>query len=274
MKLERRLEHLYDSVSGFVRANTVVLAGHYTKPSFIVIGVQRAGTTALHTYLGFHPQLVPSVRKEVHFFNRHYDRGVRWYHSMFPRPDQLGAGQITFETTPAYIYEPNVAERIHEYNPNLKLILILRNPIERAYSAWNRLDWPRYGYTSFNDVVRDGLAKIEQEQQYYAPKGQPTYLQRGLYRMQIERYLALFPREQLLILENGEMRRDTPGTMRKITQYVGLSDYAWESENFAPEGQTVSSAPMNPETRERLVEFYRPYNQQLYELLGVDYGWK
>lgn len=269
-----KLDTLSDRVTRFVMANTVVRAGYYTKPSFIIIGVQRAGTTALHSYLCFHPQVVPSIRKEVHFFDRFYGRGERWYHTMFPSPRQLEGGKVTFETTPAYIYNPDIAARIHRYDPRMKLILMLRNPVDRAFSAWNRLDWPRYGYTSFDEMVQRELPKIERDKLYFASKGQPTYLQRGLYRMQIERYFALFPRDQLLILENGEMRRDTAGTLRKIAQFVGLPDHSWESENYVPEGQTVTSEPMQPTTRARLADFYARYNQELYELLGVDYGWK
>jgi hypothetical protein len=122
---------------------TLVRLGFFTRPSFLVIGGVKCGTTALHRYLCDHPKIVPAWDKEIHFFDQnvsYIERGPNWYHAKFPPPFRLGVGRQTFEATPSYLYQfPRCAERIYNYDPRLKLIVLLRAPVERAYSHWKML---------------------------------------------------------------------------------------------------------------------------------------
>jgi hypothetical protein len=223
-----------------------------------------------------HPQIVQGATKEIHFFDSYYKRGIKWYHAQFPLPHQLKPDKVTYEATPRYITDPEVPPRIHDYDPNMKLICILRNPIERAFSAWNVLYWRKHGYTTFDEMV-DGeirrLTKPINPRTAYNEK-HAGYLLRGLYYEQLSRFYACFPREQLLILENGELRRDAPSTMRKVTEFVGLRDHDWERVTYKQSNKGEYKETMSDSARQKLNEFFRPHNEKLYELLGVDYGWE
>jgi hypothetical protein len=239
--------------------------------------VEKAGTTALHQYLGMHPQIVKR-KKEPRFFDFHYARGLAWYHSHFPLPHTMRGGKVTFEATPDYLFFPWVPERILRYDPHIKMIAILRNPIERALSAWNmpRLrDYPNL--RTFDAMAREEMARLT------AGDSSPRiddfrFVERGLYYEQFVRYFALFPREQILILENAAMKRDTVGTLEKVIAFLRLPEFDWDAEPKFAEPYNVGAyayaASMHPDTRAQLVEFYRPYNEKLYQLLGVDYGWE
>lgn len=105
-------------------------------PDFVVIGAQRSGTTSLFDYFLNHPQVRPALKKELHFYDLHHERGVGWYRASFPRRRQLSNGRITGEATPNYLVHPLAPERLHAVTPNAKLIALLRNPTDRAHSAW------------------------------------------------------------------------------------------------------------------------------------------
>lgn len=249
-------------------------AGYHSKPAFLGIGAQKAGTSALFDYLSLHPQIVPGSSKELHFFCDKHERGLNWYHSHFPLPARLGDNRITFEVTPHYLFAPAAAERIHRYNPALKLIVVLRNPVERAFSAWNMPFYKAYDYSSFDAVVEQSMKRIEDGDLVYPPTGYyPDFVHRGLYYDQLQRYFAVFDRQQVLVARSDELKRNPAQLMHRITTFLGLREHAWERETFKEKHVGTYSETMNPATRERLSQFFRPHNEKLYELLGVDYGW-
>ena len=107
-----------------------------TKPNFLIIGAQRCGTTSLYNYLIQHPQIVPSSKKEVHFFDLNFHLGQSWYEKHFP---EVSDNILTGEASPYYIFHPLCPKRIFDYDPSVKLIVILRNPIDRAYSHYRHI---------------------------------------------------------------------------------------------------------------------------------------
>ncbi len=252
---------------------SVGMVGYVSAPAFLIIGAQKAGTTALFAYLDAHPQIVKGAAKEMHFFDNHFDRGTGWYHARFPLPAALHPDKITYEATPKYLYDPNVPARIHDYNPSIKLIALLRNPIDRAFSAWNVPGWNKFGYESFDAMAREQVAYIAAHGTGYPGSRHVGFLHRGLYADQLKRYFELFPREQLLILESGELRRDPVGTMNRVTAFIGLKSHDWSQEEYHPANKGIYTAPMTDETRALLSAFFRPHNERLYAMLGVDYDW-
>lgn len=258
----------------YTKAYTVGLIGYATAPSFLIIGAQKAGTTALFAYLDAHPQIVQGATKEMHYFDNFYQRGARWYHALFPMPHNIRPDQISYEATPKYIYDPAVPARIHAYNPHLKLIALVRNPVDRAYSAWNVYTWNKFGYTSFDDMVRGEIALIERDGTGYPGDRHAGFLHRGIYADQLARYFTLFPREQVLILSQESLRGDAAGALHTVTDFLGLRDQDWSAQPYTPANAGTYTEPMSADARARLTTFFRPHNERLYALLGVDYGWE
>lgn len=186
---------------------------------FIVIGAQKAGTTALYDYLSEDSALSLSRVKEVHFFD---DESVDWvapdysrYHAHFDweRPAIRG------EATPIYIYWPESLERIARYNPAVGLILLLRDPVERAWSHW-KMEYARGVETNpFSWCVREGRSRVTK-----SPRGvhrEFSYVERGFYGQQVERLFDLFPRDQVFIAKAGDLRRKPNAVLAEINAFLG-----------------------------------------------------
>jgi hypothetical protein len=192
------------------------------KVDFIICGVQKAGTTALDAYLREHPDICMAQRKEVHFFDdeeafRNGNEDYELYHSYFGHCSQA---MLVGEATPIYSYWKQAPQRIQKYNPLMKLILVLRNPIERAYSHWN-MEYSRGAETlSFSDAIRN-----ESERCKAAHPFQHTvfsYTDRGFYTVQLRRLYKLFPAAQLLILKNEELRNNPNKVLNKVYEFLGV----------------------------------------------------
>lgn len=175
------------------------------RPEFIGIGAQKAGTSWIHACLFQHPAIFMPGKKEIHFFGKHYDMGADWYDEHFRA---CPPGRLAGEISPTYLYHPEAPRRIQEWNPGVKLIACLRNPVDRAVSAY------RYSVQigaipaaeSFETVVRE----------------KPAFVEHGLYAGQLERYLKFFDRDQLLITVYEDIRRDSPGFVQRILQFLGV----------------------------------------------------
>ena len=195
-------------------------------PNLLIVGAQKSGTTSLHRLLESHPQIyLPARPQEIHFFDleENFARGMDWYQNFFGGWDgEPYCGQ----TSPLYMYEPGVAGRISEALPEARMIFILRNPITRAYSHyWHEV---RYGWEelSFAEALRREPERLIGG---FEARRHFSYVDRGCYGAQIERFLELFDRRQLLFLKQEELRA-TPGELRrKLGQFLDLS-----AEGFRP----------------------------------------
>jgi Sulfotransferase domain len=179
-----------------------------TLPNFLVIGAQRAGTTLLYWILDAHPEVyVPRQRKEMHFFDWYHERGEAWYRKFFPPPDAAAAYRAIGEATPDYLATPEAPARIRALLPNCRMVAILRNPVDRAYS------WYRYNVRSYNEH-RSFEAFLEHD---------PTTLEWGLYHRHLSRYLTHFPRAALLVLIYEELIADPGIELCRLGDFLGLS---------------------------------------------------
>lgn len=186
----------------------------------VVIGVQKAGTTALFDYLQEHPGFSLARTKEVHFFD---DESVDWqspdyglYHQHF----DLTTGRVHAEATPIYIYWPNSLERLRAYNPAARLVLMLRDPVERAWSHW-RMETSRGAESKpFAWCIREGRARLF-ESTPWGYHREFSYVERGFYGEQVERLFAIFPREQVLILTADELRGDPNAALKRVSDFAG-----------------------------------------------------
>lgn len=254
-------------------------------PNFLIIGTPKSATTALFQYLLQHPSIFPPLTKQIHFFDRYYDRGIPWYKICFPYRWQKFTRQkiskgnfVTGEATVHYMLHPLAPKRIAKILPNVKLIVMLRNPIDRAYSHY------QMEYTNKNEVLlfeealktepewsRVEFEKMANDENYDSLKyPHRAYLSTGYYAQHLKRWFEYFPRNQFLIINNEEFLSDISKGYNQVLSFLDL-------ENFdLPEYKKIHGRKyekMKIETREKLIEHYKPYNKELYDLLGKNFGW-
>lgn len=249
-------------------------------PDFLIVGAQRAGTTALYEYLRRHPAVVGPAWKEVNFFDVHYPRGEAWYRGHFPigaRSRRLGS--IVGEASPSYLFHPLGPERIRALLPDVRLIALLRNPVDRAHSHYHHEVELGREPLSFEDALEREEERMrgEQERMLADPEyfshawWNFTYLARGRYAEQLERWLAVFPRDQLLVLPSEQLF-DRPGeAYARILEFLGAPPHELGSY---PRVFGRDYSAMRPATRRQLADYYEEPNRKLSELLGQELGWR
>jgi hypothetical protein len=247
-------------------------------PDFIVIGVQKGGTTVLYRLLSGHPDVRPAALKEIHYFDDHFDEGAEWYRRCFPTKQEDGRRTITGEATPAYLFDPLVPKRMAEVVPEARLIALLRNPVDRAYSHYNQRVRRGLETRSFEEAVyeqelwllggTDGLS--ERETHHWTREPGRSYLSRGIYVDQLARFSRFFDKGQLLVLKSEDLSKKPRETFPRILTFLDLPDWHPEQRVARNTGRYES---MGPATRRRLEEFFRPHNRRLYEYVGIDFGW-
>jgi hypothetical protein len=259
---------------------TLVSKGYHSKPSFIIIGAQRAGTTAMFRILRQHPQIVAPRKKELHFFD---SMRIRYgdfvtYHEMFPLPHELKPDKLTYEASPSYLYNPDCPERIYRYSPGIRLIVILREPISRAFSAWNM----HKGFTrsinpylrlfadhrSFEEAIKQEVGELEKKD-WKTDKF--SYIKRGMYVEQLERYLQYLSRDSLLIIEHSHLMRDPQSVFASAFRFLQIDDrVAVRTLRF---NVTKYDNEIRLKAWDLLKSVFKPYNQRLFNLLGREYDW-
>ncbi len=239
---------------------------------FMIIGAQKAGTTALFEHLGEEQGVALSAVKEVHFFD---DDAIDWenpdysrYHSQFPPAD----GNLRGEATPIYSYWPNALERIGAYNPQVRLILILRDPVERAWSHW-KMEFSRGAETQpFSWCVRQGRQRLFVAEPWGHHR-EFSYVERGFYGEQVERLFQLFPREQVLMLTADALRRKPAATIASVRSFLGLEVGPAAQPRESHVGRDMDyGAPLSEADRAWLRSIYARDDARLQALTGISFA--
>ena len=279
-----------------------------TLPNFIICGTQKGGTTSLYYYLREHPQIFLPSKKEIHFFDLNYKKGIDWYKRHFRGARNSNIKAIG-EVTPSYMYLEEVPERIHEILPDVKLIFILRNPIDRAYSHYWHEVALGYEWLPFEEAIKAEEERLTRGD--IISRLHYSYLDRGKYIEQIRRFRKYFSKEQMLILITEELKSNPEKTMRRIFEFLQV-DPEFKSERwhrkfytgkrpriktlqyirgklhriseyyypqlaflFKPIIYAIDKVnlrkgypEMNTNTRKFLIKYFEPYNKKLEEYLG------
>ena len=266
------------------RAATLATARLRVLPDFLIIGAQRCGTTSLYRYLAGHPGVAaPVLGKGAHYFDTNFEKGEAWYRAHFPtrvyKDVVRRSSLITGEGSPYYIFHPHAPRRIAELLPDVKVVAMLRDPVARAYSHYWHEVARGFEALAFEEAIEQEPARVDAElermledpsykswnHQHY------SYLSRGLYADQLERWYAVFPRERMLILSSERFFADTDREYRRVLEFLGLPPTSLvRYDAFNPR----EYSGMSVETERRLTEYFASPNQRLYELLGVDLGWR
>lgn len=263
-------------------------------PDFLLLGAAKCGTTSLFDWICAHPLVVrPSTngrpRKELLFFDYNFHRGADWYRQHFPLESERrelerehGRRFLTGEATASYLTGHWVPGRVWEMVPDVKLIVTLRNPIDRAYSAFQMSRRERLeecesfeeALSLEHDRLAGELERVRSDPRYNPPLPPPlgywSYLHRSRYSDHVARWLEMFPREQILFLRFEDLVTDPWSALEQVHGFLGLPPHRpgeLRKLNAATYGE------MSPRTRAELVEHFRPYNQRLNELTGIDFGW-
>ncbi|MGM0452723.1 MAG: sulfotransferase domain-containing protein [Thermodesulfobacteriota bacterium] len=218
---------MFRSMQGIRRRTKRLFNKNQRWVDFIVCGTQKGGTSALDGYLREHPAICMADQKEVHFFddekrfrnNNMPDYSA--YHAFFhpgPAHERIG------ETTPVYMYWQDAPRRIWQYNPRMKLIVMLRNPIERAYSHWNMEHARKADSLSFGDAIRNERKRCRQALPYQHRIC--SYISRGFYLEQLRRLYQFFPEENVLVLKNEQLRYHPRQTLETVCRFLQVSSFA------------------------------------------------
>jgi len=242
------------------------------KLDFILAGAQKCGTTALHYFLQKHPRITMGDQQETHFFDDDelFSATVDYdlLHRHFP---PIGRSTIAGECSPSYLYWKAAAERIWKYNAQIKLLILLRNPVERAFAHWNMQRFKGREPLDFFDAVKEEKSRITGAPPLEARRF--AYVDRGFYAQQLERFFQFFSREQIMIIKFDKFRQQQHETLDSIFSFLGvepLISFQSKDRNVVPYQRA-----MNWEERVFLYNIFADDIAKLEQLLGWDCAdWK
>ena len=269
-----------DRLSILERLGQGLFAARHVLPQFLILGAQRSGTTTLYEWIAQHPQILPGTEKEIHFFDRNFQKGVSWYRLHFPTFRKLGSTRITGEATPYYLFHPRAPERIYRVLPEVKMLALLRNPVERAVSHYFREVHLGHEDRPIEEALlleesrlQPELEKMEKDEFYFSEiHHQKSYKTRGRYAEQLKRYFDLFDRRQLLVLSSEEYFANPKEALHVIFSFFEIN------AGFLPHKVTPQEmdgrVPGVPEAvYTALHKYFEPHNEALFQLLGRNLGW-
>jgi len=241
------------------------------KPNFLIIGAQRCGTTSLRNYLKQHPQIQMSARKELHYFDREFPRGIEWYKRHF-----VSRGLAVGEASPYYIFHPDIPSRVRVELPDAKIIVLLRNPVDRAYSHYNH---EIFGFKKPMEKESFERALFLEEERtssdlkrsfgirdnvYPFSLNHYTYKRRGIYIDQLERWFNSFDREKILVIQNEYMKGHRESVLKSIYEFLGVKYF---EVNHDGEFNVQRYEKMDSGIRKELLKYFSSFNKSLKEFL-------
>jgi hypothetical protein len=270
-KREKRTEQEIFQLRNDRRAAREGAAGEPTTgalPDFVIVGGKKCGTTFLYDYLlTEHSHVEYAAAKELHYFDVLFDdESIEWYRRCFLRPRwKDGRKTITGEATPNYLVYPKVPERMAKVIPQARLIALLRNPVDRAYSDYHGVVGHERETRTFEEAI--GFDRVSLD-------ARCEYLSKGVYVDHLLRWSRFFNEEQMLVLKSEDLYERTQDTLQLVLDFLDLPN--WQpgpTGNSSRRNKGAYVQRMDPGTRRRLEDYFEPHNQRLYEYLGVDFGW-
>ncbi len=236
-------------------------------PDFIIIG-GKSGTTSLYRYLGDRQQILLPNKKELRFFDRDFDYGYEWYLAQFP-----GIGDrvdlLTGEASPSYFFSPHVAQRIKNLASQTKLIVLLRNPVERTISDYYHNQKAENNSLTLEQLINSEITRLEQKSEQELSYG-GGLLSQSLYYYKLKRWLNIFPRNQFLILKSEDLFTNSSILMRKVLDFLNLPNmhkHDYQKHNAGFYSQVKSNL------KSKLKSYFKPHNQRLEEYLNMNFNW-
>jgi len=256
--------------------------GGFALPDFLIIGAQKSATTSLLSYVGQHPQVKLGWKKATHYFDLHPERSARWYAWNFPlagNPAGFLTGRpsrrqwLTGESCPAYMFFPEVPQRVLNSIPQARFIIILRDPVWRLVSHYYHERRKQRVAAGFADYVARSI-----DMDWPAPgDDMPTVRQfhavpRGFYEDQIRHWLQFFPRQRFCIVRFEDLVAESAATMNRIFAFLGLGSHGVDTSQVLNKGTGArDSEVLDADLLRRLDDLYRERNAGLASLIGEDF---
>jgi Sulfotransferase domain len=254
-------------------------------PDYLIVGAQKSGTTSLWEYLNEHPNVEPACTKEMNYFDANYQRGIAWYRSHFSLQSEqsltaaCGHPTQTGESCANYMFHPLAPQRAAETVPDAKIIFLLRNPVDRAFSHYQLKLRRRQEMLSFEEAIDAEPERLAGEEEkvigdpnYDSPTHNwYSYLARGRYVEQIIRWQQHYRPEKMLILESGEFFKRTADIYQRVLEFLCLP--RCQSTDFSNRFPGKYGEKMSDTTRRRLLDYFAPHNERLYAHLGTRFDW-
>lgn len=251
-------------------------------PDFIIVGAQKAGTSSLFKYCRQHPQINMCWLKEVHYFDKNFHQGVDWYRSNFPVSWGSPEDSVVGEATPYYLIHPQTPKRIHDLLPMAKLIVLLRDPVERAISHYyyeiknGREHLPiDVALMTEEERLKDEWEKMLKDGSYLSPDHQNfSYKQRGIYIDQLENYFKYFSQDQVLIIDSQELFSTPSKALCDVFDFLGVEVDTSSIKDWTPKNVNHLMKDVSPEIYSYLTNYFAPHNERLFERLGRSFDWQ
>lgn len=249
-------------------------AGRRALPGLLVIGTQRGGTTSLHHYLAQHPRLdAPVSTKGVHWFDTAWDRPVDWYRAHFPFAT---ADHVAFESSPYYLFHPEVPGRVSRTLPDVRVVAVLRDPVERAWSHYHHVVGKGQEELSFEDALAAEDDRLAGAGQVLAEGGvhlhhlRHSYVARGRYAPQVRRWWDAIGRDRVLLLDAADLRADPQGCCDRVCDLVGVPH---DVLDLGVHHNARSYAPLDGDLRAHLRTRFADADDELRRLTGRTFSW-
>ncbi len=244
-------------------------------PDFLIIGTQKGGTSSLFHYIDQHPAAKVSLAKEVHYFDLSYDKGPAWYRGFFPFQRDA---RITGEASPLYFFHPRVPARVRADIPGVKIILLLRDPVERAFSHYRMNVKDGTENLSFEEAlereperIRADVERMNADERYTGEDYRRySYINRGFYDEQLTRWLQHFPANQMMVIKSEEFFSQTEPVVKRVFGFLGLDPDARIGYDGKNEGRP---GDIRPDTRTRLQAVFEPHAARLSRIAGGKFCW-
>jgi len=240
-------------------------------PNFLIIGQAKCGTSSLYKYLTQHPKILPAIEKEINFWNGNFAKGLDWYLAHFPA---ISAEHnfLTGEASPGYLDSYKSAVSVFQNFPSIKLIVLLRNPVDRTMSHYHMCVKQNRDNRSIEEAILSGIEVMTTKangNSAYDVNGN-SYLKRSQYIEAISKWMELFPKKQFLILRSEDLFADPATTVNQVFKFLGVEPYQLPEY---PKKNSGNYPPISQSMHRTLSNYFRPFNQQLEEYLDRKFNW-
>jgi hypothetical protein len=261
-------------------------------PNTIIVGNNKSASNTIYFNLLDHPQIVGASRRENRFFDVNYWRGINWYKSHFPKKsiekefEKSNSKLIILDSSPTAYLHPFAASRVKKLLPSAKLIILFRNPTDHAYSLWHHRVRTNVESETFEDCILNDQERFEETEKKWRNDEvrehtwkdlRLSYVSDGIYFNHIKKWYSLFPKENIHCINVDDLSKEPIIVLNKICNFLDIPEHHFKNyvkKNVNKEDpRQKTSKPINPDTRKKLVEFYKPYNEKLESFLEMKFNW-